>query len=112
VNGKISDLADSIITRGKMLKSKKATAGFDGFIDTLVKIIKSKQPKQPPSLFNRIREFGDYVVEKSASSFSLEAEEVSIKLGGNMPIMANAMAMLGVNVNCVGALGYPQPHSV
>ena len=112
MNDKISDLADSIITQANTLKTKKATAGFDGFIDTLVKIIKSKQPKQPPSLFNRIREFGDYIVEKSASSFSLEAEEVSIKLGGNMPIMANAMATLGVSVNCVGALGYPQPHPV
>ena len=29
-----------------------------------------------------------------------------------MPITANALGFLGMNVNCVGALGYPQSHTV
>ena len=29
-----------------------------------------------------------------------------------MPITANALGRLGMNVNCVGALGYPQTHTV
>ena len=34
------------------------------------------------------------------------------KLGGNGPIMANALAGLGVKVTYVGALGYPTLHPV
>jgi hypothetical protein len=41
----------------------------------------------------------------------LESEEQLLKLGGNMPIMANAMAQMGTGVDCVGAFGLPSPHS-
>jgi hypothetical protein len=35
-----------------------------------------------------------------------------IKLGGNMPNMSNVFGKLGISVNCIGALGYPQTHEV
>ncbi len=108
----ISDVANIIKKQGITLASKKVTAGFDGFVDTIVKIIKSKQAHTPPTLFNTTVEFGKYIVEKGGTSFGLEVEEHNIKLGGNMPIMANTLGMLGVQVNCVGALGFPQTHSV
>lgn len=95
-----------------MLLEKKTTAGFDGFIDTIVNVIKKKNTRKPSSLFTTIKEFGNYIVEKEGSSLSLEIEERSSKLGGNMPIMANALGQLGVTINCVGALGYPQIHPV
>jgi hypothetical protein len=108
---KIADLIAHIKTNEIKLKSKKATAGFDGFIDTIVRIIKAKE-KQKPLLFNTIREFGDYIIEKQGSSFSLETEEPNNKPGGNMPLMANTLGQMGVYVNCVGALGYPLIHPV
>lgn len=108
----ISRVTDIIKTKGITLASKKVTAGFDGFVDTIVKIIKSKQAHTPPTLFNTTVEFGNYIVEKGGTSFGLEVEERNIKLGGNMPIMANTLGMLSVHVNCVGALGYPQTHRV
>lgn len=93
------------------LAGKKVTAGFDGFVDTIVRIIKDKDEDQQPSYFKNIRQFGKYVTGKDGS-FSLEIEEISNRIGGNMPIMANAMAHLGITVNCVGALGYPVLHTV
>src|ERR1044072_8795702 len=86
------------------LAGKKVTAGFDGFVDTIVKIIKEKKSGEDPSFFKNIRQFGKYITDKDGS-FSLEIEELSSRIGGNMPIMANAMAHLGATVNCVGALG-------
>ena len=86
--------------------------GFDGFVDSIVKIIKNKPEQKPPTFFNTIREFGNYIIEKEGTSFSLELLEQNLKLGGNMPITANALGCLGMNVNCVGALGYPQTHTV
>ncbi|HMH34918.1 MAG TPA: hypothetical protein VK543_17910, partial [Puia sp.] len=92
--------------------SKKITAGYDGFIDSIVKIIRNKQKQKPNTLFKTIGAFGAYITEKAGASLSLELEEISVKLGGNMPNLANALGRLGATVNCVGALGYPQMHPV
>jgi sugar/nucleoside kinase (ribokinase family) len=109
---KITDLSAHITRNETILKSKKVTAGFDGFIDTIVRIIKTKQDEKASILFGTIREFGEYIIEKQGSSFSLETKEPNNKPGGNMPLMANTLGRLGVHVNCVGALGYPHMHPV
>jgi hypothetical protein len=108
---KIAQLINAIQNKGRLLTGKKVTAGFDGFIDAIIKIIKKKQ-SQKTSLFTTIKEFGNYIIEKEGTSFSLELEEQHKKLGGNMPIMANALGQMGVPVNCLGALGYPQPDPI
>jgi len=109
---KINYLFTHIKNNETILQSKKATAGFDGFIDTIVRVIKTKKKQEPSILFNTIKEFGDYILEKQGASFSLETEQPVNKIGGNMPLMANALGQLGVNLNCVGALGYPHIHPV
>ena len=98
--------------KGDQFSTKKITAGFDGFVDTIVKVIRNKQTGQSPDLFKTIKEFGGYIMDKEGSSFSLELQERENKLGGNMPILANALGRLGVPVSCIGALGYPQRHAV
>jgi hypothetical protein len=108
----ISELASFIATQEAVLASKKVTAGFDGFIDTIVKVIKSKEADSPPDFFGTTTGFGKYITEKGGSSFGLELEQRNIKLGGNMPIMGHALGTLGARVNCIGALGYPQINSV
>jgi len=109
---KKAHLVEAISNSTGILSTKKITAGFDGFIDTITRIIRDKQGDSTPSLFNTIKEFGDYILEKQGASFSLELEERSIKVGGNMPIMANALGRLGLMVNCIGALGDPGVHPV
>ncbi|TSD66264.1 hypothetical protein FFF34_002350 [Inquilinus sp. KBS0705] len=89
-----------------LLATKKVAAGFDGFIDAIVKVVNYKTDKGAV-FFKTIAEFGNYITAKSGSGFSLESEELMQKLGGNMPIMANAMAQMGSKVNCVGAFGVP-----
>ncbi|MFC0772614.1 PfkB family carbohydrate kinase [Terrimonas alba] len=105
---KKTHLIEAIRNSGEILKKKIVTAGFDGFVDSLAKVIKEKD-QQTATLFNTIEEFGNYILEKKGASFSLELSSQSIKLGGNMPIMANALGKFGMKVNCIGALGYPQP---
>lgn len=90
-----------------LLPQKKVTAGFDGFVDTIVRIIKDKKPGKDPSFFKTIKQFGNYINDKSGGSFSLEIDEISSRIGGNMPIMTNAMGHLGAKVDCVGALTHP-----
>jgi len=108
----IAELIKSPAHYSALLNSKKATLGFDGFIDTIARIIRQKHTHKSHSFFNKIKDFGKYIIEKEGSSFSLESEEQLSKLGGNMPIMANALANLGVQVSAIGAMGYPRIHPV
>jgi sugar/nucleoside kinase (ribokinase family) len=108
----LADLCDIIVRNEKTLATKTSTAGFDGFVDTIVRIIRSKEPGLPHTFFTTTSEFGAYIVGKGGTSFGLEVEERKIKLGGNMPIMAHALGTFGVHVNCIGALGYPEIHPV
>lgn len=107
-----AQLLQAIEQGASTLHAKTVTAGFDGFIDTIVKIIKEKDEQKDTTVFGTIKEFGEYIIEKQGASFSLELETQTIKLGGNMPIMANALGRFNIRVNCIGTLGYPQVHPV
>lgn len=89
------------------LKHKQVVAGFDGFIDSIQKVILNYAENQQPEYFKTVAEFGQYISAKQSGGLSLETEEVTRKIGGNVPIMANAMARLGVKAHCIGAFGYP-----
>lgn len=107
------DLLKSLLEQNNpLLPSKVVTAGFDGFVDSIMRVIIQKNKVETPVYFRTIEEFGNYISGKSASGFSLETEETDKKLGGNMPIMANALSNLGANVNCLGAFGLPDKHPV
>jgi hypothetical protein len=104
---KLKQIQDKLQNAPTLLASKKVAAGFDGFIDSIVQVVNFKTEVSGPIFFNTIKEFGNYIAGKSGSGFSLESEELVQKLGGNMPIMANAMAQMGTSVNCIGAFGMP-----
>jgi hypothetical protein len=89
------------------LASKRILAGFDGFVDSIVKVVNYKNEGHDPVFFHTVEEFGNYIAGKKGSGFSLESEELVQKLGGNMPIMANALAGMGTAVSCIGAFGIP-----
>ena len=108
LSDKVAKLVTFLKSKSSLLPGKTVTTGFDGFIDTIAKVIKVKNAGQPPILFTTIEEFGNYITTKAGAGFSLELQEQNIKPGGNMPIMANALGSLDVSVNCIGALGYPQ----
>ncbi|MBK0378654.1 PfkB family carbohydrate kinase [Mucilaginibacter segetis] len=105
--GKLKYIKETLRQAAPVLAKKKIVAGFDGFVDSIVKVVNHKTTDGTTVYFNTIKEFGDYISNKSGSGFSLESEELMQKLGGNMPIMANAMAQMGGNINCVGAFGVP-----
>lgn len=109
---KISSLIEFLNTYNHLLAQTTATNGFDGFIDSIVRVVKTRNDQDTVSLFETMNSFGKYILEKSGSSCSIELVESSTRLGGNMPIMSNAMASLGIKVNCIGALGYPNIHGV
>ena len=67
------------------------------------------------STFHRIptiAAYADRIAEAAGKSTNIELVTQRITLGGNGPIMANALAALSVGVSYVGALGFPNLHPV
>lgn len=95
-----------------VLISKKIALGFDGYIDSIVKVVKKQNEDGSQQYFEDITDFGNYIVKKANRNFSLELKQELLKVGGNMPITANAFAKLGCKVDCVGALGLPDIHHI
>lgn len=87
-----------------------ATLGFDGFVDTIIRLVHHHAPDGSNVYFDSMKGWGEYITDKVGKNFTIELTNQTTKLGGNMPIMANALANLGISVNCVGAMGYPQVH--
>jgi hypothetical protein len=107
MDDKLSLLLERLRICGFELSRKQIMAGFDGFIDSIQKVILSQSENQQPEYFKTIQDFGQYISAKNAGGLSLETEEIVNKIGGNVAIMANAIAQFGVKTNCIGAFGYP-----
>lgn len=87
-----------------------AAAGFDMVIDNVVRMIRQKDADGKNIYFNTIEEFGKYLLSKKNMSCSIEMETQEEKIGGNMAIFSNALGTLGVQVDCIGSMGYPEIH--
>jgi hypothetical protein len=97
----------AISNESSSIRNKKITLGFDAFVDHLVKIIRHKEDNASPTYFESSLEFGQYILDKGGKNFSVEVQEIASKIGGNMPITANAFAQSIPGVNCIGPFGYP-----
>ena len=80
-------------------------AGFDAVQDHLVNVVKHWNEQGDKTLFSTISEFGSYLCSKAGMSCCIELKTVTDKIGGNMVILAQALADLGVRTACVGTLG-------
>lgn len=106
------DILETLRISAPTLRHKIVTLGFDAFIDSVVQVIRQKDTDGKVHYFESTQAFGEYIVEKGHKSFSLEMEEITTKLGGNMPIMANAVAQMGPKVSCIGPMGKTDIHPV
>lgn len=84
-----------------------ALIGFDGYIDELMRVVESRDSAGTASYFQDITGFSRRIAAAAGRSADLEVVTDTIKLGGNGPIMANALAGMGVPTVCIGAMGYP-----
>lgn len=109
---KIGQIIDTLFNIDEKLAGKTALVGFDGFVDCIVRAIRKIDVKNNYTYFKDISEFGLHIIDMKEKSCAIELHEQLVKPGGNMPNTANAMGKIGVKVNCIGAMGYPQIHDV
>ena len=89
-----------------------AFVGLDGFVDEILHVVDKRESAEKYTRLPTIRQFSARLAEAAGQSTNLELVSRFTKLGGNGPIMANALASFGVNVTYLGILGYPNLHPV
>lgn len=102
----LKELNDALVSTESMLGEYSVLVGFDGYIDKLVHL--KKNQNQPAEYFRTIEEFTGRIASQSNQSCDIEVDCISVKPGGNGPLLADALAAKGVAVNCIGAFGYPE----
>lgn len=91
-------------------KPAPALIGFDGFVDSIISVVDKRHSVESFDPVPTIADFGARISAKAGQSSNYELVTNLEKLGGNGPIMANAMAAAGVAVSYVGCVGYPAIH--
>lgn len=78
--------------------------GFDGYVDELYHVVKTRKSDDNIDFYDSIESFGKRILQAAHKSADLEMVLVQRKLGGNGPILSNALARMGAKVTCTGTL--------
>lgn len=101
-----------LLTAAPTMSSIKAMIGLDGFVDEIIGVVDKRASATDYTLVKTIDALGKKILHAAGQSSNYEMLVKQVKLGGNGPIMANAMASAGLGVTYVGNLGYPSIHPV
>ncbi|MEA3213290.1 MAG: hypothetical protein QOE70_6347 [Chthoniobacter sp.] len=94
------------------LPATQVLVGFDGFVDTILHAVARRESATEYSRMEKMGEFAAKIRAAAGLSANLELVTQMVKLGGNGPIMANALGSFGVPVTYIGNLGAPNLHPV
>jgi sugar/nucleoside kinase (ribokinase family) len=94
------------------LGSVPAVIGFDGFVDEIIAVVDKRYDRNRYDPVKTIAELGQKILRAAGQSSNYELLIKQTKLGGNGPIMANALAAMGMSVTYIGNLGFPAVHPV
>lgn len=108
--------ARKLLAAAPTLAGRKATVGLDGFVDEIVAVVDKRHAAGSGEAdYSPVRTIADLARKMGAAAGQSSNYELIVKqqkLGGNGPIMADALAAAGVAVTYVGNLGYPNLHPV
>lgn len=90
----------------------KAFIGLDGFVDEILHVVDKREDAEKYQRLAKISQFAERLAAAAGRSTNVELVSQLTKLGGNGPIMANALSSFGVQVSYLGLLGYPNLHPV
>jgi len=92
--------------------SRHLLVGFDGFVDEIIHIVDTRKNNNEYQRIETIKGFSDRIASAAGLSTNIELVPTQTKLGGNGPIMANALIAQGFEVTYMGALGKKTIHPV
>ncbi len=89
-----------------------AFVGLDGFVDEIIHVVDKRENAESYQRLPTIARLAERLGAAAGKSTNVELVNQTTKLGGNGPIMANALASFGMKVTYLGTLGYPTLHPV
>src|SRR2546425_2015881 len=89
-----------------------AFVGLDGFVDEILHVVDKRESADKYVRLPTIAQLAERLGGAADRSTNVELVSQLTKLGGNGPIMANALASFGLKVTYLGILGYPNLHPV
>jgi sugar/nucleoside kinase (ribokinase family) len=89
-----------------------AFVGLDGFVDEILHVVDKRENADKYSRLPTIAQLAERLAAAAGRSTNVELVSQLTKLGGNGPIMANALASFGLKITYLGVLGYPNLHPV
>ncbi len=104
--------SEQFAARKELIQKKTVSIGFDGFVDLVIRPVKTRIDEKNCVHFPTIGEFGEKIQSLAGRSGNIELSISSTDFGGCGPHYANGLANMGVKCTCIGALGYPEKNPV
>lgn len=98
--------------RADRCRGLQSFVGLDGFVDEIFHVVDKRENAATYTRVPTIARFAERTAQAAGRSTNVELVSQRIKLGGNGPILANALAQLGLQISYLGNLGYPNLHPV
>lgn len=90
----------------------KTLIGIDGFVDEIIHVVDKRKNAEEYTRIKTIKEYGERILKAAGLSTNFEMVPIQVKLGGNGPILSNALIKYGADVTYIGALGVPNINPV
>ncbi len=104
--------ARQLTASAQRARQMTAFVGLDGFVDEILHVVDKRDSATSFQRLPTIAKFAARLAGAAGKSTNVELVNIFTKLGGNGPIMANALASLGLKVTYLGNLGYPTLHPI
>src|ERR1700677_1063229 len=104
--------AELLVDAATRIQQLTAFIGLDGFVDEIIHVVDKRDNAETFHRLPTIAALAARLAAAAGKSTNLELVKQITKLGGNGPIMANALASFGLKVTYLGNLGYPALHPV
>jgi len=104
--------AQKLLAQQERATRLSAFVGLDGFVDEILHVVDKRENAEVYQRLTTIAQLASRFAAAAGKSTNVELVNQITKLGGNGPIMANALAAFGVKVTYLGLLGYPNLHPI
>jgi hypothetical protein len=105
-------LREAVAAKNRAPVNLKAVIGLDGFIDEIVHVVDMRKNHDEYTRLDSMAAYADRIRSYAGMSGNIEYVTQRIKIGGNGPIMANAIASLDVTTTYIGNIGRPEVNPV
>jgi hypothetical protein len=104
--------ASALLANAGRASTLSAFVGLDGFVDEILHVVDKRESAEVFQPLPTIAKLAERLAGAAGKSANLELVSQMTKLGGNGPIMAEALASFGLRVTYLGLLGYPNLHPI